>query len=294
MSYTLIRECTVVLFYNGKGYRFDALSNFQFSQTFSRDTVSRKTLHSRQPNPVATVGTKPPGTYSMTVLATDTYSESVLFELAGLETTAGLHFAFPKALQREPNRCDIFVINENNTFHIKDAYLQNVDVLFSIEAPLSFEVAFTASDISRSTQLPLASGLIPQGNPVKPSPVQMYMGNRLYSNIVNAATSFQQVVEWRRDRGIHDMGQIYRSRVATLTDASFTASLTTHLNKDIITPDEPFMTDLRLSQSSLIYELRNVLAVKRFTPEDVFQESFDISLTNETESVIVEYGGLLT
>ncbi len=292
MSYTLIRECEIVLFYNGIGYHFDALSNFQFSQTFSRNTVSRKTLHSRNPNPHVVMGARPAGSFSMTVLATDTYSEGVFFELAGM-VSDGRSFTYPTSLEKLAKKCEIYIINKNNTFRVSNAHIQNVDVGFSISSPLSFDVTFTGGSIDRVQDLALGSGLITQGEPLRPGPVQLYMQNRLYNNVISVATSLQQEISWREDRGMHDIGKLYVPKVAALTNMSLSTTVTTHLTSNISTPDEPFLGNVKINRSTLSYDLRNVLISKRFTTEDAFQEAFDIIPTSETQRVVVEYGGLL-
>lgn len=294
MSYTLIRECTIVLYYKGKGYRFDSLSNFSFSQTFSRTNTPRQTLHSKTAKPLTIANSRSPASFSATVLATNTYSERVFFELVGMEPQSVTDFVYPDSIDIQPEECEIYVVNDSVIFRLDKAHIQNVDILFALDSPLALNVAFTAASLDRVRTLPLGSGLIEQGDPLKPSSIQLYMNNRLVSNVVNAGTTIQQTVNWRNDQSLHDIGKIYDNRVATLSNMSFTATITTYLTKNIQTPDEPFLTNVRIAQSGVLYDMRNVLAIKRFTPEDIFQESFDIALTEDTERVVVEYGGLLT
>jgi hypothetical protein len=293
MSYTLIRECAIILIYKGIGYRLDALSDFEFSQTFSRNSSLRKTLHSKIARPNTLANAKNAASFSMSVLATDTYVEGVFFEIAGWKPLGKNVYEYPETLTRSPESCDIFIVGKNQLFKVSNAYIENVDVAMGVSSPLRFEVSFTASDISPVTTVPLTSGLQVQGDPLLPSPVQFMLNNTLINHIVNAGISSQQVVTWRNERGLHDIGSIYAPRSGILTEASLTASITTHLNKKIKTPDVPFLANVRLQQSGLLYDLRSVQLAKRVTPEDVFQESFDLALTESSNKLVVEYGGLL-
>ena len=293
MSYTLIRDCVVVVFYKGKGYRFDALSNFQFSQTFSRSSTPRKTLHSKVGKPLTLSNTRNPGSFNMRILATNSYIEEVFFEIAGWDRLGPYRFRYPTSLNVSPEFCDIFVMHEENVFKLTSCAIQSMDMSLSIDSSLGFNIAFTFSTLERVRDTPLSSGILTQGTAVKPTPLQYYMGNRLYNNVLNVGLSLQQQIQWRNDRSLHDIGSIYSSSRATIAEASFTTSVTTHLTKKINTKDEPVLSDIRIQKSGLGFSLDNVLVIKRITPEDIFQESFDVALTETTKDVIVDYGGLL-
>lgn len=293
MSYTLIRECAVVLIYKGTGYRFDALSDFEFSQTFSRNSSLRKTLHSKVAKPNTLANAKNAASFSMSVLATDTYIEGVFFEIAGWKPLGRNVYEYPDILNISPESCEIYIVGKNETFKVSNAYIENVDVAMGLTNPLKFEVSFTASEIIPVTTLPLSSGLLTQGDPLVPGPIQFMLNNTLVNHIVNAGISAQQVISWRNERGLHTIGSIYVPKRGVLTEASLTASITTHLNKKIKTPDKPFLANVRLQQSGLLYDLRSVQLAKRITPEDVFQEAFDLALTEASNKIVVEYGGLI-
>lgn len=294
MSYTLIRDCVVLLYYKDRGYRFDALSDFQFSQTFSRNTIQRKTLFSKVAKPVTLANTRNPGSFSMTVLATNTFNEGVFFELAGMTTPGTGRYTFPDKLAVSPEFCELFVLHENNIFRMSRAALQSIDVSLTLNSSLGFSVAFTGGELERVRSLPLASGVLEQGAPIKPSPIQFYMQNRLFSNIINAGLNIQQQINWRNDRSLHDIGRIYSNTKAVLTEANLTTAITTHLNNRVKTSDEPFISDIAIQKSNFRLSMENCLVIKRFTPEDIFQESFDIALTEQTDKIFVDYGGLIT
>lgn len=293
MSYTLIRECEVVLIYKGVGYRFDALSDFQFSQTFSRNSSYRKTLHSKVSRPLTLATSRNPASFSMSVLATDTYIEGVFFELMGMRTPGKNIFRFPESLPVSPELCEVYIINKNQIFKLDKAFIQNVDTPLTLGSVLKFDVSFAGSSITRVRSLPLASGTLSQGNPLQPSPIQFILNNTAINHIINSGISIQQTTSWRQDKTIHNIGTIHEVTTPILKETSITASITTHLNKRVRTPDEPFRANVRLQQSGLFFDLRNILLIKRFNPEDIFQEVFDLSITEGSEHLVVEYGGLL-
>lgn len=290
MAYTLIRECKLVLVYNGVGYHLDALSDFQFSQTFSRKSSLRKTLHSKVARPLSISNSKNPASFSMRVLATDSYVEGVFLEIVGMQFDGNKSFSYPYMLNVLANNCEMFIISENEIYKIENSMINNVDTSLALNSALGFDISITASDILKVTDAPSTTKV--QGSPVTPSPIFFYINDELINNVINASISIQQVINWRADKGLHDIGSIYTPRVGMLTEMSLTASVTTHLNSKITIQDDPFVANVKIQQSSIIYDLQNVLINKRLTPEDVFQESFDIALTEESDNVVVEYGGL--
>lgn len=233
-----------------------------------------------------------PANLSMTVLATDSFIEGVFFEMIGMTKKGDQRFQYPRSIDILAKSCDIYIKTKTNIYIIKKACLQNVDTAFGLTTPLRFELSFTASKLDTVKYIPDVPTLR-QGNPLVPTPVYLTMADTEMHNIVNAGTSLQQSVSWRQDRGLHDSG-LYTPQTPVISEMSLTGSITTHLNnKYNIEEDEYFETNIRLAKSGFAFDIRKALVFRRITPEDVFQEIYDFSLTENSENTIVEYGGLV-
>jgi hypothetical protein len=294
MAHTFLRECTILLYFKGRGYRFDAFSNFQFSQTYSTTTTLRKTLHSKNSKPVSITSERNPASFSIEVLATNSYTEGVFYEIVGLDRQGLTNkYVLPTELPISPHFCELYVVNSENSFKVSKAIIQSVDVTFSIDQPLTFNVTFTAADIDRAHSLPLASGLAEQGDPLGVSPTQLLIDNSIHNNVITVGTSFQQGTEWRDDRTLHTIGSIYSPSKATITDFAVSSTITTTLNNENNTSDLPFASNIKIQKAGLLFSIDNARIIKRFTPGQVFQEDFDVSLAEHSNNIFVEYGGLL-
>lgn len=289
MAYTLIRECLVIMYYNGEGYLFDAFSDFDFSQTTTVKSSARKTLHNKTGINNTYANTKSSASFSIEVLATDTAMERVFFQALGYSLEGSL-LRYPTTLAVNPDSCDLYVVSKNSSYRIRNAYLQHVDVAMGLGNALRFELSFDASEVLPCEPIPTSAGLITQGDILKHSPIYFKMNDHIFNNIINAGVSSQQEITWRNDRSIHDVGTMYTPRVATLSKASFNINVVTHRGGNITTPDKPFHTDIELRQSNLTYKITNAFVTKRITPDDVFQDAFDITLSEYSTNITVEYG----
>lgn len=293
MSYTLLRECSIVLLYKGKGYLFDALSDVDFSQTYNRQTDTRKTLHSKNARPNTIVSSKNTATVNMSVVCTDSCTESVFLELIGMEQVIDGRFIIPKTLAVQPEICEIYAVTQYDTFKISPAVIESLDIKLSKGAVNSFGISMTAGNIERIKEAPSFGVLLNQGNPVSPTPIQFQYNNKPNDSITGAGISITQSIDWRNDRTLHDIGKIYFNTQPTLTGSSFTVNVTSYLRGDCKTSGDPEIANLGLNQSSIYVGIRNALVTKRISPEQVFLESYDVALTEHTD-VFVEYGGIRT
>ncbi len=293
MSYTLQKECTIVLIYKGVGYLFDALTNFDFSQTFNRTSGSRKTLHSKKANPYTFANSKNSATFSFGVLGTKSFSEGVLFEIAGLTKLQNHVYAYEDSMSIHPESCDIFIVSETGTMKVSQAAMQSLEVSLALSEPLTFDASFTASNITRVPSIDLSAGLIEQGDPLKPTPIQYKLNNVLNNSVINAGISIQQSIDWRADRSLHDAGKLYIPKVATISDRTLGTNVNTYLNTKHPTPEESYYTNLELYKSGLCISMKDALVTHRIAPADVFTEAQDVTITDKTNNIIVEYGGYL-
>lgn len=290
MAYSLIRECAILLVYNGVGYRFDALSDFDFSQTYSKSTNTRKTLHSRIAKQNTLVTSKNNPSFSMSVICTDTYIEGVFFDLLGMNKLATNSFQYQETDNIVPELCDIYVMTDYDTYKLSKAALQSLDIGLALKNVSSFEVSFTASSLDRVRSFPLSAGILQQGEPMKPDPIQFRYNNDLYNSIVNAGLAFQQSITWREDRSLHDIGKIYTRTKPILSGTNMTLNISTHLKSTITHSPDPELAEIELNKNFIYIKMNRVLVTKRITPEDIFLESYDVSLT-EKSNTYVEYGG---
>lgn len=293
MSYTLQKECIIVLIYKGIGYRFDALTQFDFSQTFNRATGSRKTLHSKKAKPYTFANSKNAASFSFGVLGTKSFSEGVLFEIAGLTKLRPNVYSYDDILGVSPEMCDIFIVTKQGTHKVKKAAMQSLEVSLALSDPITFDVSFTASNIEKVPGIDLSAGLLEQGEPLKPTPIQYKLNNVLYNSVINAGISLQQSIDWRTSRGLHDTGKLYVPKKAILTDRSYGMNINTYLNSKHPTPEEAYYTNLDIYKSGLCFSMRDALVTHRVAPADVFTEAHDVTITDQTNNIIVEYGGYL-
>lgn len=293
MSYTFLRECKVVLYYKERGYYLDALSNINLSQTFARQEYSRKTLHSKKRNKIIKSNKKNKYNFSFTLLSTDTYIESVVFELIGLDKEENFRFHVPETMQVVPETCDIYIISENDIFKLSNSVLESVDMPMSKNDALSLGLNFSGSSKDRVYSLPNFEPLYYQGAPLGAGPIQAQINNTPFPSIIDSGINIQQSVEWFTDRTLHDIDQVSVPKRPYISDSSITFTLNTYLRNDFRTPDEPFYANIALEQAGIHIDIRNALVNKRLTPEQVFQESYDITITDKTIKTTVDYGGIL-
>lgn len=293
MYYTLQKECTVVLIHKGTGYQFDALTQFDFSQTFNRVSGSRKTLHSKKANPYAFANSKNAASFSFSVLGTNSFIEGVLFELAGLTKLKDNVYSYDDMLGVSPEICDIFVVSTTGVYKFNTAALQSLEVSLALTDPLTFDATFTASEFNKVSGIDLASGLLTQQDLLKPTPIQYKLSNVLYNSVINAGISIQQSIDWRTDRGIHDIGKLYTPKHPILTERTLGINVNTYLTTKHTTPEEAYYSNLELYKSGLQVSIRNGLITHRVAPADVFTEAHDVTITDNTNSILVEYGGYI-
>ncbi|QQO38509.1 tail fibers protein [Vibrio phage VPG01] len=293
MAYTLLKECTVVLVYKGVGYHFDALTQLDFSQTFNKTSGSRKTLHSRRAKPYTFANSKNSATFSLSILGTQSFAEGVLFELAGLTKIHNSVYSYEDNLNISPEICDIFLVTTEGVYKIKTAALESLSISLSLSEALTFETSFTASSIDKVPSIDLSAGMVEQGTPLKPTPIQYKLDNEIRNSIINAGISIQQTISWREDRSLHDAGSLYTPKHPVLTDRSFGINTNVYLNTIYPTPDKSHYSNLELYKSGLLCSMKDALVTHRVAPADVFTEAHDIRVTDQTNKIIVEYGGYL-
>lgn len=292
MAYTLQRECAVVLVYNGIGYLFDALSQFDFSQRYNKTSGSRKTLHSKKANPYVHANSKSTASFSCSILCTDSFSEGVLFELAGLTKLKSGLYKYEDELSIEPKVCDIFIVSKTATHKLTKAAVESLEVSMNKADALMISTSFTASNLERVSGIDISSGLVEQGEPLLPTPVQYQYKNRPNKHIINAGVSIQQSIDWRNDRSLHDFNTLYVPTKAVLTDRSFGINVTSYINSNIEISDKPEYADIEIYKSGLSFALKDALVTSRLAVGDVFTCGNDITVTNKTHTAIVEYGGI--
>lgn len=292
MSYSFLRKCKIVLYYNNEGYLFDTLSNINLSQTFARQEYSRKTLHNKKSSRAVFSNVKNTLNYSFDILCTDTYSESVLLTLAGLDRRSDFKFEVPNNLEIAPKLFDIYIISEYNVYRLKDCCLESIDLPISAKTASSMSINISGSSMDEVYNLPSFEDANDQGNPLPLSPIQATINNTYVPSIINAGINIQQTCRWFNEKTLHEIGKISKPSRPVIEAFDFTITLNSYKRGDFKTPDEPFHADLRLEKAGIYFYLENALFNKRITPEEVFQESYDIIITDKTKT-LVEYGGIL-
>lgn len=296
MSYSLLRDSRVVIHFNGEWYFFDAISDLTFSQTFDRVTNNRKTLHSKNSRPLALVGSKNTANVSMDILCTNSGAETVFLEMVGMIKVAPSTYSYPAGLGTVPPVCDIYIVNKTSSILFRTAVVESIDIVLDKTSPMSFNIAFSASDMVDGVFLPNIGAHHKQGSPLKLSPIYYKVGGTVMNGIVSAGINIQQTVSWRKDKGIHDIGNLYTYSVPILEDLTFgmTAACYHEADGDKAYVDtDPIYTSILLSKSGFNINLQPVLFTKRLTAGTVYMGNHDITITEQTQIATVEYGGAL-
>ncbi|AJF40900.1 base plate tail tube protein [Vibrio phage phi 3] len=292
MTYTLKRECEILVVYKGVGYLFDALPSFDFSQTFSKTSNPRRTLHNNSAKPVTISGAKNTANFSMEVLITDSYIESVFFEIAGWNKLGNNVYEYPDSVPIiEP--CTIYILNPNKNVAVRTAFIESIDLPMAKASPKSLSVSFTASSIDEGVKVEGVGMTHRQATPLPPSPIQISINSTLANHVTSASFNTKNSVSWRQDRGIHDVGKVYTPSRAVVSDMSMTGTINLYATKSLVIPsNKPIIVDLHTHHSGVTIKMDSVHLLKRLEPDDVFVEALDITLMEMSKNVIVDFGGI--
>lgn len=292
MSYTFLKECTVVLVYDGMGYLFDALSYFNFSQTYNRISQTRRTLHSRKAKPNTRVTAKNIADFSMSVIPTDTYMESILLELIGMDRLSNNKFEYPEDTPIEPKIFDVYVLTkEGIIYKFSPAVIDSLDIGMSTDSITEFSVAFSAGDMTKIDELPRMSGFKRQGNPNRVTSASFKLGVLDVNSITNIGLAIQQSVSWRDQQSIHDANKLYTATKPILVDTTFGLNIGSYTNTRLDYVSKPEVHNIEINKDNIYISIEKSLITKRIESDDVFTESYDISLTEQSKAY-VEYGGV--
>lgn len=293
MSYTVQKECSIMLVYDGKGYRFDALSAFSFSQTYNRVSNARKTLHARNSKPNTIVGTKNVADFSMSVLPTNSFIESVLFDLIGLNRVADNEFEYPDTINQTPKTCDVYVLTlDNDIFKFTPTVLNSIDIGLSKENVTQINVAFSAGDMTKVADFPDVSGQVYQGEIVHTPCLHVAVNKQIRNSVVSAGIAIQQSVSWRMQRSLHDIGDLYVATKPILTELTLGININTYLDSNIAVPEKPEILDFEIYKDYIYIKILKSLTTRRIESSEIFTEAYDVSLTEQSKAY-VEYGGVI-
>ncbi|MFP9170031.1 hypothetical protein ACLI2G_14700, partial [Enterococcus faecalis] len=83
MFYSLMRESKIVIEYDGRGYHFDALSNYDASTSFQEFKTLRRTIHNRTNYADSIINAQDPSSISLAINFSTTLIESNFFDWMG-------------------------------------------------------------------------------------------------------------------------------------------------------------------------------------------------------------------
>ena len=298
-TFTFKKATSVALVYNGVAYYLDAMSDYEFSQTFTKSTSSRKTLHNKSSRPVSKLSGKNSGSASMTVNASSNKAEQILLYLAGL--SAGMspaEYSLPETLATEPEYFDLFVTTPGKLWRLTkcvatglsfslykgSGILLNVDLAFSnLETVPGVVDDYAFGAESQDDILDSTAPLIVH--------VQEYGDDTELVDIRAANISFQQEVSWRQDNTIHSIGQVHVPTRAVLTGMPFNGVLTAYEKSNTELAERLTDVSIAIQYGWLKIIILNATLARRMTIEDVFTTQYDITL-QDNSSVAVEYGAI--
>ena len=291
--YTFKRATEVAIVHNGNVYYFDALSDYSLSQTVSKSTSSRKTLHRKSPVPITSQGILSPGNATLRVNSTTFFSEGVLFDLLGMDNSGAEH-SFPRDLSTEPLMFEIYITSQHKLIKLENCVIVGLDVSLRKGSGIVFNVSIDFGrlvDEEHSLEYLAAEPSVLHDS-TAPLKVLLELPYNTIDLLGVSSTNFslQQEVTWRADRGIHSIGTLHVPTRALVTGLSLNCVITTYLRNDTeeidtVTKD----ANVTIDYGYLKIKIQNCTLSRRVSVEDLLTAQYDIAL-QDNSSVVVEYG----
>lgn len=280
MNYSLLRESKVIVFYDGRTYEFDALSNVSAGVDFQEYKTNRKTIHRKSNYAISKITAQNPSSVSLSVYITSTLVETNFFKWMGMERHDNT-FILPETSGLEPEYLDLFIVNPNRqVIKASRCFVANVDFSLDKSIPI-LNVALEAAKVEKVLDVP-ASGSIIQGTVLPYSPVSVESLSREYLGVTGTSLSFQQQCNWRDQRSVHDIGTIYTQKRAYISEMNASATVNLYnISSGVGIPQgfelEPsYGNNIRIYNKYLSIEMPYTRITKRLDTGDVFTMALDI------------------
>lgn len=293
MKYSLIRESKVVMFYEGREYQFDALSNFDVDTSFSEYKAQRKTLHNRTSYPDSKVTEMNPSTFSLTLNLTSNFLEFTMLELLGMVRNDRMYF-LPFTYNIEPKMVTMYVINpDGRCTKFDNCFISAVDFSLSKTLPI-LSIGIEAARFEAVNSFPNGFTLS-QGAVLPTSPVIVRSNGKELPGLTDANISIQQQAGWRYDRSVHNINTIYSNSRAIVSEMNMSCNLNFYYvglgSTNAYSLEPEYNVPISIETKFLTVDFPSTRITKRLSHSDVYTIAYDIIPTLDSDRVSITLNG---
>lgn len=293
MKYSLIRESKVVMIYEGREYRFDALSNFDVDTSYTEYRSQRKTLHNRTSYPDSKITEMNASSFSLTLNLTSNFLEFNLLEILGMERNDNVYY-LPFTYNIEPKMVTLYVINPDKRCTVFDkCFISTVDFSLSKNLPL-LNVGIEAATFESINSFPDGFSLS-QGAVLPVSPVTAHINGKELPGLIDANISIQQQCGWRYQRSLHDINRIYSNSRAIISEMNMSANMNFYFvglgSTNVYSLEPEYNIPLSIETKYLTVDFPSTRITKRLSHSDVYTLAYDIAPMLETDRVSITLNG---
>ncbi|QKE54287.1 tail fibers protein [Salmonella phage vB_SalS_SA001] len=295
MFYSLMRESKIVIEYDGRGYHFDALSNYDVRTSYEEFKTLRRTVHRRTNYADSIINAQTPSSISLAVNFSNTLTEANFFEWLGFDRK-GNTFLLPLYSNNiEPIMFNIYIVNkDNNCVYFENCYVSTVDFSLDNNIPI-LNIGIESGKFSEVSTYREAASII-QGEVMSYSPVIASTNGSILPGLISASLSFQQQCSWREDKSVFDINKIYNNKRAYVTEMNASATISLYYLKrfagDMVYNIEP-ETDvpLMIRNNNISIDFPSARITKRLNFSDVYKVEWDIIPTASSDPVRIDFFG---
>lgn len=295
MFYSLMRESKIVIEYDGRGYHFDALSNYDVRTSYEEFKTLRRTVHRRTNYADSIINAQTPSSISLAVNFSNTLTEANFFEWLGFDRK-GNTFLLPLYSNNiEPTMFNIYIVNkDNNCVYFENCYVSTVDFSLDKNIPI-LNIGIESGKFSEVSTYREAASII-QGEVMSYSPVIVSTNGSILPGLISASLSFQQQCSWREDKNVFDINKIYNNKRAYVNEMNASATISLYYLKRFagdmvynIEPETDVPLNIRNNNISIDFPLARI--TKRLDFSDVYRVEWDIIPTASSDPVRIDFFG---
>ncbi|QXV84317.1 minor tail protein [Escherichia phage SelmaRatti] len=295
MFYSLMRESKIVIEYDGRGYHFDALSNYDVRTSYEEFKTLRRTVHRRTNYADSIINAQTPSSISLAVNFSNTLTEANFFEWLGFYRKGNTFLLPLYSSNIEPIMFNIYIVNkDNNCVYFENCYVSTVDFSLDKNIPI-LNVGIESGKFSEVSTYREAASII-QGEVMSYSPVIASTNGSILPGLISASLSFQQQCSWREDKSVFDINKIYNNKRAYVNEMNASATISLYYLKrfagDMVYNIEP-ETDvpLNIRNNNISIDFPSARITKRLDFSDVYRVEWDIIPTASSDPVRIDFFG---
>ena len=244
-------------------YKLPVYNDLSFSQVYSEEQLSRKTLHN--PDDLIAEGfasSLNPGNFSFTIPIIDTAIAQALAEV----------FA-----EHNPTTNTIYVQNESTIVRLNKCVVQNIVFNFSKEAISTLSVSGSYAD-SQNATLPVLTQQLPGIVYTIVEGLNVTVDGDEVENITSINIEISNEINWLQNQTMHDSGPVARENFVV---SEKTVSATISANQSISNPEyfnntSVVMTVRSTNSNFLVFTFNPSIVSTRNQLDEVTKKGYDI------------------